>query len=203
MSRKLLIRCAKSPYHVTVRSNNREWFDLSKDLIWEILSKQLATAVERYNVKVHALVLMDNHLHMLVTTPDQNLDALMRHLLTKTSLEIGRRAKRINHAFGGRYKWTIIYEKRYFLQAYKYVYRNPIKAGLCQAAENYPWSTLPRVLARLPLSFPIEKAKFTPSFWSDETAHLEYINEDFGEKKEEEVRRALRRRIYEPPNLLK
>jgi putative transposase len=36
------------PYHVTARSNNKDWFYLPIDLIWSIMARHLQTAQQDY-----------------------------------------------------------------------------------------------------------------------------------------------------------
>jgi hypothetical protein len=62
--------------------------------------------------------------------------------MTESSRGIRDRAKRINHVFGGRYKSSLIKTETYFAQCLKYIYQNPVRAGMCSTVETYPWSTI-------------------------------------------------------------
>src|SRR5574338_252694 len=126
MPRKPLIRSQIYPYHVTSRANNREWFFLPQAICWEVFGEKLSIVSERYRAKVLAFVLMSNHFHLLIQTPDGNLDAIMNYLIREVSRTIGARSRRINRIFGGRYKWSLIQDECYIAHVYKYVYRNPV-----------------------------------------------------------------------------
>ncbi len=76
----------------------------------------------------------------------------MRHFLTGVSKEIQRQASRTNHVFGARYKWSILRDARATAYVFKYVLRNPVRAGIVSDVRDYPYSSLPLDAARrLPL----------------------------------------------------
>ena len=50
------------------------------------------------------------------------------------------------HFFGGRYKWTIIQDDIYYWNSIKYVFRNPVDAGICSLVEEYKYSSLNSIL---------------------------------------------------------
>lgn len=91
---------------------------------------------------IHAFVLMGNHYHLLVSTPECNLDKFMEHFNRRLSKKINQEARIMNHKFANRYKWTIIDSKSYLFNIYRYLYQNPIRAGLCQLCIDYPYSSL-------------------------------------------------------------
>src|SRR6185436_4461905 len=97
---------------------------------------------QRYEAKIIALVLMSNHLHMLLLTPKSNLDEIMCYFLREVSRTIGRKSSRTNHIFGGPYKWCLIKQESHLVNAYKYVYRNPIAAGITNNVESYQFSSI-------------------------------------------------------------
>lgn len=159
MGRKNLIRTSNFPYHVVVRSNNREWFPLEMRKTWEIYSDLLTFVTWAYGIHVHAFVLMSNHFHLILSTPERNLDESMKYLLGQSSKEINRLSGRINRVYGGRYKWTIIDNESYLINVLRYVYENPLKAGLVSEIEYYPYSTLNGVLGQSRLSIPLYPIK--------------------------------------------
>lgn len=142
MGRKKLILDSNASYHVTARSNNRDWFSIPMDTCWQTFEDLLATTAERYNLLIHSFVLMSNHFHLILSTPSMNLDKGMRYFMTETSREIARASGRINHIYGARYKWSWLSSNQSLAYAYKYVYRNPVRAGICDAVEKYPYSTI-------------------------------------------------------------
>src|SRR5690554_1656328 len=113
MPRKRLIRSSRCPYHVVTRSHNKEWFPLEIRLVWEICLDSLARAHKRHPIELISFVLMSNHYHLMLRTPDENLDKVMYEFNKYISLEIRKRAGKINQVFGGRYKWCLIQSNRY------------------------------------------------------------------------------------------
>jgi putative transposase len=142
MPRRLLIRTADFFYHITSRSNNREWFDLGLEEVWKLATSALCYGEEKVSVKISAFVLMSNHYHLLIRTPNANIDEFMKHFNKKFSDELRKRTGRINRMFGGRYKWSIIKNLSHLYNVYRYIYQNPLRASLVFKCEEYPFSTL-------------------------------------------------------------
>ena len=74
MPRKKIIRTNEFPYHVTARTNNQEWFKLSLDEVWSIFERVLSKVQLRYSIEIYQFVLMSNHYHLLLSTPEANID---------------------------------------------------------------------------------------------------------------------------------
>jgi len=142
MPRKNLIRSNIHPYHITIRSNNKDWFDLPMPEMWRICLGALKRAHEKHPAQIHAFVLMQNHYHLLITTPEGNIDKFMFETNYWISKTVRIRTKRLNHIFGQRYRWSLIESADYQLQALRYVYQNPLKKNLSPRCEDYPFSTL-------------------------------------------------------------
>ena len=155
MPRKLLIRSNELPYHVTLRVNNREKFPLPPDQIWKLISDEALFSTWAYSVHFHAIVLMPNHIHILLTLPEFDLGKVMNIFVANLTAESHRMTGKSGRLFGGPYFWSLIRGTNYFGHALKYVYRNPVKAGLCASVADYPFSTLHGLLGRSPLHVPI------------------------------------------------
>ena len=80
MPRKKLIRTDQFPYHVTTRTNNKNWFSLPLEETWNICLRSLHKANKLNKVNLHAFVLMKNHYHLLLETPEANLVTGMKWL---------------------------------------------------------------------------------------------------------------------------
>lgn len=140
---------------MTARCINKEWFANDLSLVWEIMTRHLYFINYAFNLRIHAFVLMNNHFHLLVRSPDANLSEAMAFFMTQTSRELNKISGRINHNYGARFHRTIISSPLYYMHAYKYVYRNPVMAGLCEKAEEYPFSSLNGLLGNTWLEVPI------------------------------------------------
>jgi putative transposase len=101
--------------------------------------------------RVHAWVLMGNHFHLLLETPEPNLSSGMRVLMGTFSQAWNHRHQRRGHVFQGRYKSVPVTGERaadahYFKAVADYIHLNPARAGLAGGAAGklaaYPWSSL-------------------------------------------------------------
>ena len=101
--RKKLIYTDEYPYHVMARSNNREWFYVSKEDAWNIFVSEVNRTISRQGTLIHSFVLMDNHYHMLISATEENdLGTVMRELQGRVSRRINRTSKRINSSPNGK-----------------------------------------------------------------------------------------------------
>ncbi len=131
MPRKPLIYTPDFPYHIVARCNNKEWFRGNMSDIWNIFCEEISNLNQDYNFAPHAFVLMSNHYHLIASChQDFNLGFIMKLLQNRTAIQINKLSGRINHCYGGRYKASIISEASYYANALKYLYRNPVQAGL-------------------------------------------------------------------------
>lgn len=142
MPRRKLIRQAQFPYHAYIRTSNKDWFNIPLYEVWEICFESLLKANQKVPVQIHAFVLMSNHYHMVLSTPDSNIDKFMECFNKDLSQKIKKHNGSINHKFANRYKWTIIDSTKYLYNIYRYLYQNPVRARLCEKCIDYPYSSL-------------------------------------------------------------
>lgn len=155
MPRSKTILQNEFPYHVSGRCINKEWFKIPIQDVWNIMSDELVFINYTLNAQIHSFVLMNNHFHLLISTPDSNLDKIMARFMKQCSRHINEISGRINQAYGARHFRSVIESDFYFHQVYKYVYRNPVKAELVEKCELYPFSSLNFLLGDSKASFPI------------------------------------------------
>lgn len=193
MPRKKIYRTTDFPYHVSARCTNKEWFALPLPKVWEIFSIYLYFITLAYGVRIHAFVLMSNHFHMLISTPNGNIDEAMNYLQREVSRRLGEETDRINQIFGGPYHWTLIKNNIYYHHAYKYVYRNPVKAGICKRVEDYRYSTLRGLLGKDRMMIP---AFDNLGLIQNPYKQLAWLNEDYSEENYQLIKKALRHREF-------
>ncbi len=196
MPRKKTYRTADLPYHVTARCSNKEWFEIPLDKVWEIFSNYLWFISNAYKVRIHAFVLMDNHFHLLIRTPEANIDEAMNYLLREVSKAIGRETGRINQIFGGPYHWTTIKNSIHYQHVYKYIYQNPVQAGICLKVEDYRFSTIRGLLGKDRTIIP---AVDNLCLVQDVYKQLQWLNTGFEEEHKTSIKKALRRREFQFP----
>jgi len=201
MPRKPLIRNTHYPYHLIARSNNKEWFYLPTSQIWDIFLEVLNRSPVKDFLKIHAFVLMSNHFHLMASSVDGNIDKVMHYLLREVCRKINFKAKRINHVFGGPYKWSLITTPTYYSLCLKYIFQNPVRAKICSQVEEYPYSTAQMLLnpEKLPLS--IDHWSWSGDFvrWGCPESLLGWLNSDSPSGLMDYIKKGLRRREFEIP----
>jgi REP element-mobilizing transposase RayT len=200
MPRKLLKRSDRLPYHVTARANNRECFPLAMDKLWKIVEDECLFLSIVYEVEFHALVLMPNHFHIILTVPTHDLGVIMNEFMKSVSRRTNLESGRSGHLFGGPYHWSLINNSRYFGHALKYVYRNPVRAKICESVENYPYSTLFGLLGKAHLTFPLRFTRVGMEIALPSTEgelQLDWLNTPFPTESERLIQLGLRRRLFD------
>jgi putative transposase len=115
----------------------------------------LGEACEKTGWKIHAYVLMRNHYHLLVETPEGNLVGGMKWVQGAYTQRYNSRHRLFGHLFQGRYKAVIVegQEENYFQVVSTYIHLNPARAGLIRMGEGrlkrYRWSSYPWYLSAL------------------------------------------------------
>lgn len=66
----------------------------------------------------------------------------MSYCLTNLAKYLNYRLQRKNHVFGARYQPTIITDQKHLQNVIRYIYQNPVRAGMVEHAEDYPYSSL-------------------------------------------------------------
>lgn len=91
---------------------------------------------------------MSNHYHLLVSTPDGNLQRAMRHIGGVYTQKYNRLARTDGSLFKGRYKAILIDSDEYLLHVSKYIHLNPLTAKMVNELTDYPWSSYPAYVGK-------------------------------------------------------
>jgi REP element-mobilizing transposase RayT len=203
MARKNLIRSSFFPYHVSNRCNNREWFKLPLETVWKVTTTELYRIALMHGVEIHAFVLMSNHYHLLISTPDRDLGIVMSEFGSSVTRTFNTISGRLGHLFNGPYKWSQIQTPNYYSNALKYVYRNPVRAGIVPKVEDYCFSTLPGLLGMQHLPFPlynprpeIQGISLVPP---DTDSMVDWFNQPFQNEIQSALDRGFRRKVFALP----
>jgi putative transposase len=126
VARALRIERAGGRYHLSARGNER------RDIFRDERDRQhfldlLAGLPERFGSRLHAYVLMPNHYHLLVETPEGNLSRLGQWLNVSYSVWFNRRHQRSGHLFQGRFAAILIEDDAGFQEVGRYVHLNPVR----------------------------------------------------------------------------
>lgn len=140
MARPLRIEYAGALYHVIARGNNRADIFLDASDRHAFLDN-LGRVCDRFQWRIWAWCLMNNHFHLLVETLEPNLSAGMRELNGVYSQRFNRRHERVGHVLQGRYKAFLVERQAYLLTLLRYIVLNPVRAKLTRTAAAWPWSS--------------------------------------------------------------
>lgn len=140
MPRPLRIQYPDAWYHVMNRARRGQDIyadNKDKGLFLEILQE----TVTLFRLKVSAYCLMPTCYHLLVQTPDANLDRCMRHINGVYTQRHNIRHQCDGKLFKGRYKSVLVDADRFLLELVRYVHRNPLRTGLVKKIGRYSWSS--------------------------------------------------------------
>lgn len=153
MSRSLRIQYPGAVYHAMCRGNNGQDTFINDDGRRLFLST-LTEACDQTGWMIHAYVLMSNHYHLLLETPEANLVEGMRWFQGAYTQRFNSMFQRRGHLFQGRYKAIPVQTDprhgglEYFRKISTYIHLNPFRAHLCgegtaHPLQSYPWSSYP------------------------------------------------------------
>jgi putative transposase len=126
-------------FHVTARGVEQRRIYLDRYDCRLFLSL-LAETIDRYVWDPYALCLMPNHFHVVLDATREHLSEGMQWLNGVYAQEFNHRYGRWGHLFGGRFASWVIESEEHLCAACRYVIENPVRAGLCDRPEDWPWS---------------------------------------------------------------
>jgi len=140
MARKPRIHYPDAMYHVILRGNNQQniFFCHSDRLLWESI---LITALDRYQARIHAYCWMSNHVHMIVQVAHEPLASTMRYTASQYSRKINLQRQHTGHLFERRHSAFLVQDDSYLKGLIRYIHNNPVRAGMVDDMDQYPWSS--------------------------------------------------------------
>jgi putative transposase len=128
------------PHHVTQRGNFQQEVFPAEEYCTRYI-EWLTLYATRFGTRFWAWCLMTNHVHFVcVPERDDSLARTFHHAHQRYALYLNKRLGRRGHLWQGRFYSCPLDEAHTYL-AVRYVERNPVRAGLAQLAEDYPWSS--------------------------------------------------------------
>jgi putative transposase len=128
------------PHHVTQRGNRREdvFFTEADRLRYlELLAEYAA----KDGLAVQAYCLMTNHVHLVVVPrAEASLAAALKPVHMRYTQHVNRTQRLRGRLWQGRF-FSCPLDDEHLWAAVRYVECNPVRAGLLERAEHYPWSS--------------------------------------------------------------
>ncbi len=132
-------------YHVILRGINKQTIFFDDEDMRKFLFC-LADCQIKSGFVLHAYCLMDNHVHLLLGEGSQieneSLEVIFKRIGVRFAKWYNNKYERSGHLFQDRFKSQPVADERQYLTVLRYIYQNPLKAGLCARAEDYRWSSL-------------------------------------------------------------
>ncbi len=142
MPRPLRIEYPGACYHVIDRGWGRRHI-FKTDEQRRYFLQLLADTAEQFQAEWHAYCLMDRQYHLMLRTPEGNLQRIMRHINGLYTQFFNRRDRRAGALFRGRYKSVLIDAETYWLKLSRYIHRYPLDTRVVARLEDHRWSSYP------------------------------------------------------------
>jgi putative transposase len=137
-------------YHVATRTVDKQDLFFADDYGRVFFLDLIMRVVARLEWICWAYVLMGTHYHLIVDTPKANLSLGMQFLNGTYAQRYNKVLGRYGHVFSARFCSREIMDDDYLKAAVRYVARNPVEAGLCSTAADWPWSSFGAVIGTSP-----------------------------------------------------
>ena len=128
-------------YHIVFRGvNQQNIFEEKSD--YRKLEEIIADVKLEMKFNIYAYCFMTNHVHLVISEfENRDISLIMKRILTKYARWYNIKYGRSGALIANRYKSVPVEIDEYFLHLIRYVHQNPLKAGMVQSLEEYPYSS--------------------------------------------------------------
>ncbi|QOR35030.1 transposase [Clostridium sp. 'deep sea'] len=138
MARRQRLHYNGALYHVITRGNNKDNILLNNEDKHQYI-KRIQKYISKYNAKIFAYAIMDNHCHLLMQVSEVPLGKVMQLIQQTYTAYYNKKYNRSGHVFEQRYKSILVDKDEYLLVLIKYIHNNPVKAQISDI--NYMFSS--------------------------------------------------------------
>lgn len=127
-------------FHVMTQGINKSFiFDNPIDIKYYI--GIMYKLKKEHDIKIIAYCVMNNHVHILIETKDlKELSKYMQRLNMQYGRYYNKKYDKVGYVFRDRFKAEGIYSEQHLQSCIRYIYNNPVKAGICNYPKEYPYS---------------------------------------------------------------
>jgi len=141
MPRRARLSLPNIPLHIIQRGNNRQACFFA-DVDYRLYLDWLTEHADQAGCRVHAYVLMTNHVHLLISADrGEAPGALMKALGQRYAQYVNRTYQRSGTLWEGRFRSCLIHDETYLLACQRYIELNPVRAGMVSHPADYRWSS--------------------------------------------------------------
>ena len=128
-------------YHVCTRCVDQTYL-LHKNELKKIVLNVVEKAKKKYDFYCFGFTIMDNHVHMIIQTPDKDNISIIMQVINKNIATQGNKAlERTGHFWGARFHSTLIESEEQLINTLVYLNLNPVKAGLVYDPKDWAWGS--------------------------------------------------------------
>ena len=140
MPRKPRVLSSTGIYHIILRSVNQHLI-FEEDSDYQKFLYILTDCKMKYDIRIYAYCLMDNHIHLLLKSPADKLSVAFQSLETRFARWYNNKYSRTGYLFQDRFHSTPVESENAFLSVMIYIHDNPVKAKMCHYPSDYLWSS--------------------------------------------------------------
>ncbi len=171
-------------YHIMIRGVNKQIiFNDDKDR--QMFIRIMNYCKKKYDCKIYAYCLMNNHVHILFKDKEFMISDFMHDIAYIYAENFNKKYNRVGHLFQDRFKSINVYNDNYLLRLIRYIHRNPEKAGICKT-EKYKWSSYKEYIYRPNI---IEREKILNKFHSNKQIAIIKFKEFISDNSQEDLDR--------------
>ena len=128
-------------FHIMVQGLNKEYI-FEKTSYKEKYKKLLKENIKKYNIKIIAYCIMNNHAHVLIYSENINrISKFMQRINTIYALYYNKIEKRVGYVFRDRFNIQVIDDEEHLKNCIVYIHQNPVKAYLINNIGDYKYSS--------------------------------------------------------------
>ena len=147
MPRHARKRAESGIYHVILCGiNQQQIFEEEEDNLKFL--QILKECKELCGFRLLAYCLMGNHVHLLLKEGTEPLEQVFKRIGGRFVYWYNVKYQRVGHLFQDRFKSEPVDSDAYLLTVIRYIHQNPVKAGLCERPEDYPYSSWKEYLSQ-------------------------------------------------------
>ena len=141
MPRRARLILPNVPIHLIQRGNNRQLcFFSNADCTFYL--HWLGEHARHHGCRIHAYVLMRNHVHLLLSAAEaRSTGDMMKALGQRYVQYVNRKYQRSGTLWEGRFRSCLTQDERYLLACHRYIELNPVRAGIVDHPADYRWSS--------------------------------------------------------------
>lgn len=127
-------------HHVIVGATGAEayYLDDPDRLVW---LRRFVRTLDRFEWTCIGFCQLTTHVHTIVDIPDESLSHGMHYLNTFYGKHFNEKNDRRGNLIRARFWSKRVVDDAQLLAAFRYIARNPVRAGVCERAEDWSWSS--------------------------------------------------------------